>query len=224
METLYRVVIVEDQRMFRELLATLLTGMPGLEVVGLASSAYTGWETCQSAAPDLVLVDLQLPDSGGLELGVRLLRHQPELMILAVTSLIDPITTNQVFDSGFHGYIEKDQSPDIVLEAVQTVAEGGYYFTQLVRENRRRIFNDPDAINKILSPREQQIIGWVCENATSKDIAREMKLSQRTVENHRYRIMKRLGLGSSPDLIAFGRKIGLHRLVIGPGVSPGSNR
>jgi len=207
------VVIVEDQRMFRELLQSMLGDSSELEIVELASTAKHGWEACMTHRPDLVLIDLRLPDGSGLELGMRLKRQFPNMPLLAVTSLIDPITTNQVFESGFHGYVEKDQSYEVLLEAVLTVAEGGFYFTQLVRENRKRIFNDENAVNKILSHREQLIVGHLCGSQTNKQIAQTLGLSLRTVENHRYRIIKRLGLQGSDALVEFGRKLGLDRLV-----------
>jgi two-component system nitrate/nitrite response regulator NarL len=207
------VVIIEDQRMFRELLQSMLGDVVDLEIVALASTVAQGWTACEAHRPDLALIDLRLPDGSGLELGERLKLAFPEISLLAVTSLIDPVTTTQVFESGFHGYVEKDQSYEVLLEAVSTVAEGGLYFTQLVRENRKRIFNDADAVNKILSQREQLIIGHLCTKQTNKQIAALMGLSLRTVENHRYRIIKRLGLEGSQGLIEFGHRLGLNRLV-----------
>src|SRR5690606_34876005 len=118
----------------------------------------------------------------------------------AVTSLVDPVTTTRVFEYDFSGYVEKDQSPETLIDGVTTVAEGGHYFTQLVRENRKRIYNDPDAVNKVLSPREQEIVAWICCFRTSKWIAEHMDLSVRTVENHRYRIIKKLAVDGTSGL------------------------
>jgi DNA-binding NarL/FixJ family response regulator len=207
------IVIIEDQRMFRELLQSMLCDVADLEIVALASTVAQGWTACEAHRPDLALIDLRLPDGSGLELGARLKLAFPGISLLAVTSLIDPVTTTQVYESGFHGYVEKDQSYEVLLEAVTTVAEGGLYFTQLVRENRKRIFNDADAVNKILSQREQLIVGHICANQTNRQVATLMGLSLRTVENHRYRIIKRLGLQSSEGLLEFGRRLGLDRLI-----------
>lgn len=209
----YSIVLIEDQRMFRELLKTLINSGPDLTVVGDAANAEDGWNLCARLRPDLAVVDLDLPDASGLSLAARLKGDFPDLALLAVTSLVDPVTTTRVFESGFHGYVEKDQSPEVLLEGVVTVAEGGHYFTQLVRENRKRIFNDPDAVNKILSPREQEIVGWVCRNLTSKAIADKLNVSVRTVENHRHRISKKLAVKGTPGLVEFGLRMGFERLV-----------
>jgi DNA-binding NarL/FixJ family response regulator len=82
-----------------------------------------------------------------------------------------------------------------------------------VRENRKRIFNDTNAINKILSHREQLIIGLICQGLKNKDVADALQLSVRTIENHRYRIMRKLMLEKSKDLIDFGQRLGLQHIV-----------
>lgn len=208
----YSIVIIEDQRMFRELLRTLFDSVPEFRVVGDADNIAEGESLCERLRPEVAVVDLDLPGGSGLELARRLRPRFPSLGLLAVTSLVDPITTTQVFESGFNGYIEKDQSPQTLVEGLWTVAEGGHYFTQLVRENRRRIFNDPDAVNKILSPREQEVIAWVCRHETSKSIAERMDLSVRTVENHRHRIIRKLSLDGAAGLVEFGQRLGFDRM------------
>lgn len=203
------VVIIEDQRMFRDLLRSFVESVPGFEVVGLATSLAEGRMLLEEKRPSLAIVDLELPDGSGLTLAGEV----EGIALLAVSSLTDPLTTNMVYDSGFHGYVEKDQPPESLTEAIETVADGGYYFTQLVRENRKRMFGDPDAINKILSPREQEIISRASQRLSNREIAELMDLSVRTVENHRYRIMKRLSLKDVSSLIAFAEETGLNRLV-----------
>ena len=209
----YTVAIIEDQRMFRELLQALVNGSEWLNVVGTATNGAEGWDVCQRERPQVALIDIELPDTSGIDLGLRLKTLESPPVLVAVSSMVDPITTTRGFESGFHGYVEKNQSPEIVIEAIHTAAEGGLYFTDLVRQNRRHIFNEPDAVNKILSPREQLIIGHVSLGHFNREIAKQLSLSVRTVENHRYRIMKKLALGDAQELVNFGHQLGLHRLV-----------
>ncbi len=208
----YSVVIIEDQRMFRELMRTLVNSSPLFEVVAAVTDARQGWESCRQLEPDVAMVDIELPDASGIDLAARLQQLPRPPALVAVSAIVDPITTTRVFESGFHGYVEKSQSPDIVLEALQTAAEGGLYFTRLVRENRRKLVNEPNAINKILSRREQAIVGLISRGLLNKEVADALSLSVRTVENHRYRIMKKLALGDAPELVDFGRDMGLDRL------------
>lgn len=199
--------------MFRDLLRSLLESTPELQVVGAAATAAEGQELCERLRPDVAVIDIDLPDSSGCALAATLRKQIKGLAMLAVSSLMDPVTTTKIFESGFHGYVEKDQSPEVVIEGVLTVAEGAHYFTQLVRENRKRIFTDPDAINKILSHREQEIVGWVSSGRTSREIAAGMNLSVRTIENHRHRIIRKLSVEGAAGLIDFGRKFGFDRYV-----------
>jgi len=208
----YTIVIIEDQRMFRDLMRTLINSSEQFEVIGTATDARQGWEYCREHEPDVALIDLELPDHSGIDLGSRLLGLPKPPALVAVSAMVDPVTTTRVFDSGFHGYVEKNQPPNIVLDALEAAAEGGLYFTQLVRENRKRIFNDTNAINKILSQREQRIVSRICQGLKNKEVADALDLSVRTIENHRYRIMRKLMLEKSEDLIAFGQRLGLHHI------------
>jgi len=196
--------------MFRDLMQTLVDSSENFKVIATATDARQGWECCREHQPDVALIDIELPDRSGIDLGIRLQSLPSPPAMVAVSSMVDPITTTRVFESGFHGYVEKNQPPDIVLDALQAAAEGGLYFTQLVRENRKRIFNDANAINKILSHREQLIVSKICRGMKNKEVAEALELSVRTIENHRYRIMRKLMLESSEDLIEFGQKLGLH--------------
>lgn len=208
----HTVVIIEDQRMFRELLRGHIDTSESLRVIGTAATAAEGFTCCRQHHPTVVLIDIKLPDGSGIDLGKRLLQVVPTINLVAVSSLTDPTTTTRVFESGFRGYVEKDQPPDVIIEALETAAEGGLYFTQLVRENRRRITTHPDALNKVLSLREQQIVGLVACGKPNKDMATQLDISVRTVENHRYRIMKKLALADTGELAAFGRQMGLDQL------------
>jgi DNA-binding NarL/FixJ family response regulator len=114
---------------------------------------------------------------------------------------MDEQTTSQIHEIGFQGYVEKEQPIETLQEAMLTVAEGGLYYTKLVRDNRYKIASDPNALHKILSPREQEILYWVGEGLTSQSISDTLNLSPRTVENHRYRIMKKLNIESTSELI-----------------------
>jgi two-component system nitrate/nitrite response regulator NarL len=199
----YRTLIIEDQELFRSLLARHIQSEEEYELVGEASLGACGWELFNALKPDLVLLDIVLPDTDGLEIGKRILRSEHPANVLAMTSQTDAFTTNRIYESGFQGYVEKEQPIEILQEAMATVAEGGIYFTRLLRENRHKIATDPAALQKIMSLREQEILSQVAHGATSQEIADLLSISRRTVENHRYRIMKKLNIKTMPGLIKF---------------------
>jgi DNA-binding NarL/FixJ family response regulator len=205
----YRTLIIEDQELFRSLLARHIHSEDEFELVGEATYGEIGWRLFQELKPDLVLLDIVLPDTDGLEIGTRILKSGYPVNVLAMTSQTDAFTTNRIYETGFQGYVEKEQPIEILQEAMVTVAEGGIYFTRLLRENRHKIATDPAALQKVMSLREQEILSKVASGATSQEIADKLMISRRTVENHRYRIMKKLKIQSIPDLIKFAVERGI---------------
>ena len=199
----FRAVVIEDQILFRDILIHLIESDGNYVLVGKASDGNEGWEICQKAKPDLILMDLQIPEPNGIQLGERILKNMEGVKILALTSLTDSYTTNRVHEIGFHGYVEKDQRAEVLKEAMLTVAEGGFYFTELVRENRKKIQSDPNALQKILSPKEIRVLTEVTKGGTSQKIAETLELSKRTVENHRHRIMQKLEIKNASGLVRF---------------------
>lgn len=202
----YSTLLVEDQRLFLNLLANHLENHEDFTLVGQASDGQQGLELYKQLSPALALIDIVLPKMNGLELGEAILKFDPNAKLLAITSQMDSQTTNQIHRLGFHGYVEKEQPIEILQEAMLTVAEGGLYYTQLVRENRYKLTFDPNALHKILSRREQEILYWVAEGLTSLTIAEKLDLSPRTVENHRYRIMKKLNMETTMELVKLALK------------------
>ncbi|MDQ8206144.1 response regulator transcription factor [Coraliomargarita sp. SDUM461003] len=197
----YRTLLIEDHRLFLNLLANHIEQSEDFALVGQATDGEMGLACYLELQPDLVLLDIVIPKLNGLELAKQILKHDPQARLLAITSQMDEQTTTQIHDIGFQGYVEKEQPIETLQEAMLTVAEGGLYYTKLVRENRYKIASDPNALHKILSPREQEILYWVGEGLTSQSISDTLKLSPRTVENHRYRIMKKLNIESTSELI-----------------------
>lgn len=202
----YRTLLIEDHRLFLNLLANHIDQSEDFELVGQATDGEAGLSSYLADRPDLVLLDIVIPKLNGLDLAREILQHDPRARLLAITSQMDEHTTNLIHEIGFHGYVEKEQPIEILQEAMLTVAEGGLYFTKLVRENRYKIASDPNAIHKILSQREQEILYWVAEGYTSQNLAEKLSLSPRTVENHRYRIMKKLNLETVSDLVKLAIK------------------
>lgn len=204
--------MLEDQTLFRELLVKLLQAEPGFELAGTASEGRSGIELLETVEADLLLLDIQLPDLDGLELADELARRHPDLRIMALTSLQDRWTVQRIMECGLAGYVEKDQPIQILTEAMRTIAEGGCYFTERFAATRRRMAADPVSFHKILSKREQQVLSEVAGGASTSDIARKLKLSERTVGNHRYNLMKKLELKNASELTAYAIKHGFRRL------------
>lgn len=204
-----RVMIVEDQGMFRAFLEQWLAGLSGFKLVASAASGEEALAQIASTDPDLLIVDLQLPRIDGLELvrAVRQLRPQARALILS--SLVDPLALTRIRESGVEGYVEKDAQPAQLAEAIEAVAMGRNYFSARFAETLAREGAKPEAVGKILSRREQQVLVHVLAGRTSREISELIGLSSRTVEFHRANILSKLGATNTTELVARARQLGL---------------
>lgn len=208
-QTPWETVFVEDQALFRDLLSRMLASDPRFELVAEFRDAEAALKHCEVDPPGFLMVDIQLPRMDGIDLARALKKSRPEIRILALTSLTDRFTINRVLEAGIPGYVEKDRDLDVLLEAMVTVAAGGRYQTEVVTDVQKSFRGQADAFNRILSPREQAIVKAVADGETSASIASRLDLSPRTVENHRYRIMKKLELEDTAALIRYAIDEGL---------------
>jgi len=197
-----RLLIIEDQGMVRAFFERLLTEGSDFGISGSARSGEQALSLLESVKPDVALVDLQLPGMDGLEF-VRLARQvRPQLRALIVSSRMDPLTLTRVRESGVEGYLEKDGSPEELILALETVARGGQYHSERFRETLAREGAKAQSVGKILSKREQQVLGLVLESKSNREIAETMGLSVRTVEFHRLNLMTKLEATNLNELIA----------------------
>lgn len=204
-----RVLVVEDMRMFRELLTDWLAGWGRYEVAGAAGSGEDALALMSAAQPDVLLVDLQLPGMGGLEF-VRAARQiRPEVRALVLSSLVDPLALTRVRESGVEGYIEKDASPEQLAEALGAVADGRLFYSARFNETLAREGAKAQAVGKILSRREQEVLTHVLAGRTSRETGELIGLSVRTVEFHRANIMAKLGATNLAELAANARRMGI---------------
>lgn len=204
-----RVFAVEDQGLFRAFLERWLAGQPGFALAGTARTAEEALALLDTAQPDVLLVDLQLPGMDGVGF-VRAARQvRPQLRSLVLSSLMDPLALTRVRESGVEGYLEKDASPAELAEALRAVAEGREYFSARFREALAAEQARATAVGKILSRREQQVLSHVLAGKTNREIGDALGLSPRTVEFHRANVMEKLGAANTVELLTAARRQGL---------------
>ncbi len=206
-----KTILIEDQELLRNVLVKTLEMNSDFDLLGDCSDGRSGQALCLELKPDLVVTDVDMPELDGITMAQSLLKELPSVRILALTNLKDPFTINRLREVGIHGYVEKDQPLDILEEAMRTVAKGEHYYTAIVQQVSSQLAKDPVAFSKILSRRDQDVIRLVVDGLTSKEIAKELKLHPRSIETHRYRIMKKLELKNVVDLIAYAEKHGIRR-------------
>jgi DNA-binding NarL/FixJ family response regulator len=203
-----RVMIVEDQGMMRAFFERWLAELPRFTLAGSVPSGEKALQQLERERPDIVLVDLQLPGMDGLEFVRAARQMRPQLRALVVSTLVDPLALTRVREAGVEGYAEKDASPEMLAEALQAVADGQLYYSPKFQETLAREGAQAEAVGKILSRREQQVLALVLAGKTNREIADAIGLGVRTVEFHRANLMGKLEARNLTDLTARARRRG----------------
>lgn len=212
-----RIAIVEDELLLSGMLAELLGRFRDLTVVGCAADGEAGWQLCQTTRPDLALVDIELPKVDGLKLIQRLASEYPGMRLLSMSALTDAYTIWNVLQCGAHGYVDKTQAPKLLVEAVRAVARGNTFFGPTFSQVRQEWLARPEAFQKILSEREQAVLRGVVAGWEDERIGSELGISAATVEVHRKRIRRKVGVHNDRGLLFYARQWGLDtRIQRGP--------
>jgi DNA-binding NarL/FixJ family response regulator len=207
-----RVVLIEDETMFRQLILLTLGKVKDLQVIGEFGLGKPGLECCLREKPDLLVVDLMLPDINGMEIAREVRRALPEMKILVITAHPSERLPADLMGLGVNGYVDKTEPIEYVLSAVETVRSGGMFFASRVRGKAGAagaIAVSRPQLEVPLTEREQEIAKLVAAGQMSKEIAAKLNLSVRTVEKHRANIMEKIGVREVASLTRWCIQAGL---------------
>ncbi|MBQ7746246.1 MAG: response regulator transcription factor [Spirochaetia bacterium] len=213
-----KVVIIEDHALMREGIKAIISRDEKIKVIGESDNVDEGYDVVINSNPDILLLDIALHGSSGLVLAKRLLTAKPDLLIIIITaySKIDYIL--EAVESGVKGYILKESSPENLADAIEKVYAGEIYIDSyisnkviksLITKNDVEIAEDNKSAYSKLSLREQQILKLLIDGVPIKDIAEELFISSKTVENHKASIMVKLKCKNMTELIRYAISIGL---------------
>ncbi|MDP9879043.1 DNA-binding NarL/FixJ family response regulator [Variovorax boronicumulans] len=199
-----RLFLVDDHPLVRDGLRARLGAMPGLEIVGEAGSAAEALALIGPAQPHLVLMDVGMKDMNGIELAALLLQQQPQHQkpaphIVMLSMYDNPEYVQKALQVGARGYVLKDAPAAEIVAAIEAVSAGGTFLSPAVS---KKLFRNQTP-RPLLTPRESEILSALGRGESSKQIARDLGLSVRTVEAHRQSIKRRLGIEGQAELIKY---------------------
>jgi len=215
-----RVVIVDDHAMVREGLKKILASDASIDVVGEAGDGNEGITIIGKMRPDVVVLDLSMPDTGGLEVIASLRKVSPKTKIVILSMHGKEALAQEALRAGASAYILKGDSGDEAITAIHSVHKGNYYFSAQLREamvftyigqNQPRLSRE-EVKFQTLSEREREFFLLMLAGNTTAEISQLMGVSHKTGQKHRTSIVKKLGTGNPMELIRLAIKLGLYDL------------
>jgi len=212
-----KILLVDDHPLFREGLKAIISRKSQYEIIGEAGNAKEAMDLVRKLTPDLILLDIALPDQNGIVLTREILKVLPKTRILIVSmhTQIDYIL--KTFQAGASGYVVKESASEKLLQGMECVLQGETFMDSSVSQNiLKKLIKVPEKKGKTpetrydtLSPREQEIMVLLVEGKSAKQIAEKLCISAKTAENHRSNILQKLELHSTIELLRYAMKIGL---------------
>lgn len=207
-----RIFLVDDHKLVRDGIRAMLLGNLSFKVVGTAGNAEEFFNQLEEAAPDICVLDVQLPGKSGLEIAEILKEKYSRIKILILTALKDNAPVKQCRDMGVEGMISKDSGKDTYLEALETLKAGRTFYAGQFTELLLKASQGKSDGMASLSDREIDFIKAFAKGLSHKEIADTLNISPRTVEVHKKNVMDKLGYNNTVDLIKFAIKEGLSSL------------
>jgi DNA-binding NarL/FixJ family response regulator len=208
-----KIVIVDDHVMYREGLKRVLAPALDFEVVGEAGTARAAFPVVDAKRPDVVILDLLLPGMDGCSAARELGRRLPQARLLVVTVCDGLDDMFDAFSAGVTGYMLKSEPVSALIEALRSVHRGERYLSPALasRSQEMAAGGAPHPVLGTLSVREREVFHLAIEGLANTEIARELCISRKTVETHKYRLQKKLGLHNANELLRFAALHGLIR-------------
>lgn len=209
-----RILLADDHQMLRDALRSVLESEHDVEIVGEAGDGRTAVRMAQTLVPDIVVMDVSMPDLNGVEATHQIKAENGKVKVIALSRHSDRRYVLRMLEAGAAGYVLKAAAYDELRRAVRFVSQGRNYLspdvTGIVVDAHVHPSAESEAsTNAALGPREREIVQLLAEGHTSAEIARRLHISTRTVETHRRNIMRKLGFHSIAELVKYAVREGL---------------
>jgi DNA-binding NarL/FixJ family response regulator len=208
-----RVLLADDHSLFRAGIQALLTQIEGVQVVGEADTGHKAIELVRSRNPDVVLMDIAMPEMNGLETSARVTKEFPNVRVIMLSMHAGEEYVMQALRAGASGYLLKDAATSELELAVRAVARGETYLTPTIS---KRVIDDylmrttgTNSPTDQLTKRQREILQLIAKGYTSKEMAQMLNLSPKTIETHRTQLMKQLDIHDVAGLVRYAIRVGL---------------
>ena len=207
-------ILADDHALVRSGLRMLLEAQPDMEILAEAENGREAVEYALAIQPDIVLMDVMMPDMNGIEATRRIKEARPETAVLALTMYEDEQYFYEMLKAGASGYVPKRAAPEVLVTAIHTVFEGEVFLfpsmaTRLVKNYVQDEADDKPSVLEDLTPRELEVMALIADGMTNQEIAERLGISVKTVDRHRENIMRKLGVHSRIDLVKYAIREGL---------------
>jgi len=211
-----KLLVVDDHEMLRRGLRESFSRQPNLTVVGEAWTGAMAIQLAEELKPDIVLMDVGLPDIDGIEASRQILDHHPEIKIVIFSSDVSRPLVDEALQAGVSGYLSKTSSVAEMMLAVEAITAGKVYLSSdvsadILRDYQKGLLGDKEGTKPLLSDRDKLLLRLIAEGQRNKEISSELDIGVKAVEAYRARLMKRLGCSSSAEMIRYAVREGLGR-------------
>lgn len=209
-----RCIIADDHKLFRQGVIFSLSDYPSLTIVGEAEDGQQLIDMIPEASPDVILMDLKMPDMDGIQATQYIHQHYPDIRILVLSMYDDEKFIVRLMEIGASGYLLKNAEPEEIKSAIEAAFANGYYFTDMINRAMlkkivtRKQFTPTFNQQIQLTDRESEVLRLICEEYTAPEIAKMVYLSPRTVEGIRSRLIEKIGVKNTAGLVMYAVRNG----------------
>ena len=206
-----RVLLADDHTLVRSGIRRILEAQPGFAVVGEAADGAAAMALVRETTPDVIVLDLNMPGTGGLDVLQTLKAAQPALKVIVLTMHGGREYVARAMKGGADAYLLKDSAVQDLVAAVEAVLAGGTYFSPSIQGLMAELLRGEAAVQRgtSLTEREREVLGWLARGLSSKEVAQRLDISVRTVETHRANLMHKLGVKSVALMIQVALREGI---------------
>lgn len=203
-----KIILADDHVLFREVIKESIQKVPDLEVIGEVSDGLELLDLLKTSTPDMIILDIAMPNLQGIEAANEIKKLYPEIKILILTMHKSSEHVYRAISAGVDGYLLKENAYADLISAIETIKEGKKYISSLISQQvadiiRGQLGEGESEHLQRLSPREKEVLRYVAQGKTSKEIADLLLISDLTVHNHRVNIKKKLKIKRTADLIKY---------------------